>query len=88
MKTRVGDLRNIIREEFLNGVPEWELRQDTSKFVEAIRGKIERYILLNKSETGVERAEAIKSMNDTCDILEDKLYGVLEDSLYGFTRRI
>jgi hypothetical protein len=87
MKVRVGDLRRVIKEEYLNGVPEWQLRQDTSDFVEQIRKRIKGFILVNKSLTGVDRAEAIGAMNQVCDQLEEKVYDVLEDSLFNFTRK-
>jgi hypothetical protein len=85
---RVGDLRSVIREEFLHGVPEWQLRKDASDFTDTIRDRITSYVLLNKSENGVDRAEAIQAMNDVCDALEQKVYDVLEDQLFAFTRRI
>ena len=34
------------------------------------------------------RAEAVQAMNDVCDGLEQKLYGVIEDALFEFTRRV
>lgn len=89
MKVRLGDLRRLINEEaFLNGVPEWALRQDTSDYVDNIRKRIKEYILRNKSENPNDQREAIAAMNDVCDELEDKLYGVLEDALFNFTRRV
>ena len=88
MKVRLGDLRKVIKEEYLHGVPEWRLREDTTEFVDQIRKRITSYILLNKSETGMDRREAIKAMNDVCDELEKKVYDVVEDSLFSFTRRV
>jgi len=88
-----GQLRSIIREaalseDFLHGVPEWQLRKDTADFVETLRDRITSYVLINKSENGVDRAEAIRAMNDVCDELENKVYDVLEDALFSFTRRV
>ena len=88
MKVRLGVLRRLIREEYLHGVPEWQLRQDTTDFVDQIRDRIKRYILLNKSENGQDQREAISAMNDVCDDLEERVYDVLEDQLFNFTRRV
>lgn len=87
MKIRLGDLRMVIKEEYLQGVPEWELRQDTSNFVEQIRKRITNFILLNKSLTSLDRKDAIDAMNSTCDELELKVYDVLENELFNFTRK-
>ena len=88
MKVKAGSLRRMIAEEYLSGVHEWQLRQDTSEYVDKIRGRITSYILLNKSQTGNDQREAIAAMNDVCDDLEKKLYDVLEDQLWSFTRRV
>jgi len=88
MRVRLGDLRSLVKEEFLHGVPEWELRQDTSDFVQMVRDRITRYVLLNKSDNGADRAEALKAMNDVCDELEERVYDVLDDQLFNFTRRV
>jgi hypothetical protein len=88
MKATVGEVKQIIREEYLSGVPEWALRQDTTDYVDRIRDRIKKYILLNKSENPADQREAIAAMNDVCDDMEEKLYDVLEDSLYAFVRRV
>jgi len=84
------ELRQIIAEEstYLHGVPEFQLREDTSNFVNIIRDRVKAYILLNKSENGADRREAIEAMQDMCDELEGNIYSVLEDALFGFTRRV
>lgn len=88
MKVRLGTLRRLIHEEYLHGVPEWQLRTDTKGFVDTIRDRITSYVLVNKSENGVDRAEAIAAMNQVCDTLEEKVYDVLEDQLYAFIRNV
>jgi hypothetical protein len=98
VKATLGQLRRAIREErkalvemeggFLNGVPEWQLRQDTTDYVDRIRERIKRFILLNKSENPADQREAIAAMNDVCDELEKKVYDACEDQLFAFTRRV
>lgn len=88
MRVRVGDLRSLVKEEFLHGVPEWQLRQDTTDFVKVIRDRIARYVMLNKSDNVADRREALQAMNDVCDELEEKVYDVLDAQLFNFTRRV
>jgi hypothetical protein len=88
VRTTVGQLRRLIKEEYLHGVPEWQLREDTTEYVNKIRSRIKTYILLNKSENGADQREAIDAMNDVLDELDEKIYDVLEDALFNFTRRV
>jgi len=92
MKLKISDVRRavkeVLNEDYLHGVPEWQLRGDTTDFVNIIRKRIEKFILLNKSENGEDQRQAIKAMNDVCDELETKVYDVLDDQLFNFTRRV
>lgn len=88
MKVRVGDLRKAIREEYLRGVPEFVLRQATTKYVEEIRQQLFRFILANKSNTGPDQREAIAAANTVLEDLEQKANDLLEDQLYQFIRRV
>ena len=88
MKIKVGDLRQLIREEFLHGVPEWRLRQDVSDFVDVIKSRITDFVLINKSDNAMDRQEAINAMNDVCVELDAKVYDVLEDQIWNFTRKV
>jgi hypothetical protein len=88
VKITVGELRHLIKEEYLHGVPEWALRQDTTDFVDRLKQRIKGYIMLQKSENPNDQREAIAAMNDVCEDLEEKVYDVLEDALFNFTRRV
>lgn len=74
--------------ESLNGVPEWQLRQDTSEFVERLRDRITRYVMLSRSRDPQDRRDAIAAMNLACDALEERVYDVLEDALFAFSRTV
>ena len=88
MKVRVGDLRKVIREEYLRGIPEFVLRQATTKYVDEIRQQMFRFILANKSTTGVDQRQAIAAANEVLEELESKANDLLEDQLYQFVRRV
>lgn len=88
MKVRVGQLRKMIREEYLRGVPEHALRASTEKYVEEIRQHIFRFILANKSQTEVDQRAALKIADEVLVELEEKANALLEDSLYQFIRQV
>lgn len=88
MKVRVGDIRKAIREEYLRGVPEFVLRQATTKYVDEIRQQLFRFILANKSQTPADQREAQKAANQVLVDLEQKANDLLEDSLYTFIRQV
>jgi hypothetical protein len=84
----IQQLREIINEEYLRGIPEFVLRQATTKYVDEIRQHLKAFVLLNKSENGVERKEALDSMNETVDSLEEKVNQLLQDELWAFTQQV
>lgn len=86
MKLTVAQLRQVINEEFMRGVPEWALRQATTDYVEEIRRHIKRYILNVKSGSNVQQREAIAVMNETLEGLEEKVNDLLEDALYSYVQ--
>lgn len=88
MKVSLGQLRRVIRETIADGVPEWQLRQDTSQFVDRVRDRIVRTVLMNRSENGIERKHALDAMNDVCDELERKVYDLLDDALFAYSRKV
>lgn len=88
MKVRVGDLRKMIREEYLRGVPEFALRQATEKYVEEIRQHVFKYILMNKSANGPDQRAAIAAANEVMEQLEEKANYLLEDQLWNFIRQV
>lgn len=88
MKVRVGDLRQMIREEYLRGVPEYVLREATQKYVNEIRQHIFRFIMAQKSQTEIDQKAAIAAANEVLAELEEKANGLLEDSLFQFVRQV
>jgi hypothetical protein len=88
MKVRIGDIRQMIHEEYLRGVPEYALRTATEKYVDEIRQHVFRFILANKSATGQDQRAAIAAANEVLEELEEKANDLLEDSLYRFIRQV
>jgi hypothetical protein len=88
MKLTQEQLRELIKEEYLRGIPEFTLRQATTKYVEDIRKQLFRYIMMNKSLTGQSQREALSAANEVLEDLEEKANDLLEEQLFEFTRKI
>lgn len=88
MKVRLKEVRKIIREEYLRGVPEHVLRQATEKYVDEIRKHVFGFILANKSQTDADRRAALSACNEVMDELETKANALLEDQLFSFIRQV
>ena len=86
MEINVTEIKGVIREEVLRGVPEFVLRQATSRYIEEIRKSIFKHILLKKSFTEEQRRDALADAQETLEEIEDTMNDVLDDSLYSFTR--
>jgi hypothetical protein len=86
MKVRLGDLRHLVREEFLRGVPEFALREATRKYVEEVRQHVQRHIAATK-RTPVETREAIASANEVLHKFEEDANELLEGALWQYVQK-
>lgn len=87
MNVRLGDLRNIIREEYLRGVPEFAFKEATRKYVEEIRSHLKKFIVANIKNYADQR-DAYGIANEVLEKLEEDINDNLSDKLYQFTRRV
>lgn len=88
MKLTKEQLRELIKEEYLRGVPEYILRQATTKYVDDIRKQLFKYIISNKSLTGQSQREALSAANEVLEDLEEKANDLLEEQLFEFMRKV
>jgi hypothetical protein len=88
MKTTVLELRQLITEEYLRGIPEFVLRNATKKYVDEIKQHISRYIMANKSNTSADRRAALAAADSVLEDLEKKVNDLLENQLFAFTRQV
>ena len=86
MKVKLGDLRQAIQEEFLRGVPEFMLRDITSRYMESIKNMLERHIEMTSIDPTQTR-EKMDAANEVMKSLEEDVYQVLEDKLWQFMQR-
>lgn len=88
MRARLGEVRQLITEEYLRGVPEFVLRQTTEKYVEEVRRHILKFILAQKSDTGIDQRAAMAAANEVLEELNEEAFDLLEDKLWSFLRRV
>lgn len=87
MKITVKQLKQVIREEYIRGVPEFVLRQATEKYVKEIRNQLFKHILLDRSKTQVEQKRAVSAANEALDQFENDTNASLEDVLWSFLQK-
>lgn len=83
MKLCIGDVRKIVREEYLRGVPEFLIREASSKFVGEIRNHIKKHILMTKKSVAQQR-EAIDAADDVLKELEISVNDLVEEKIWQF----
>lgn len=87
MKIRARELRQVIREEFMRGVPEFALRKASQDCVDQLRDSIKRFILL-RSENPAQQRQMIAAAAPVLEELEEKIYADIEDKLYQFLQQV
>ncbi len=88
MKITVDELKKIVREEYLRGVPEFVFREATKRYVEEIRKHVKTFILQNKSNDFIAQRDAIDTMNDVMESLEEEMNALLEDKLFTYVQNV
>lgn len=86
MKVRLGDLRGIVREEYLRGIPEYVLNDLTKRYVDQVRAMLARHIE-STCRDPIQTREKIAAANDVLKDLEVAVNQALEDKLWSFMQR-
>lgn len=81
MKVRLGELRKIVREEYMRGVPDYILRDLSHKFIDGVRMHVSRYIAATQKDP-ISARRATDLTNKTLKELEDLVNQALEDKLW------
>lgn len=84
MKIGLNKVRQIIKEELMAGVPEFQFRNVTSEFVEDIRRLLRQNILLDKSKDSATRQRAFVVANAVLKELEKEVSETVEEKLRKF----
>lgn len=79
-------VRQIIREEFARGIPEFMLRQATSECTEKLKQHINRFIA-TRAENPTRTRELQKSADETLVDLDEEIYALIQDRLWEFMQQ-
>jgi DNA polymerase III psi subunit len=74
-------------EEYVRGVPEWALRETTTKYVEEVRHQLKRHIML-VMDNDDDRRNAIMVADDVLKSLEKEANDLLEEKIVEFMNRV
>lgn len=88
VKTTLGEIKKVIHEEALRGIPDFVLRQTAESFAEEVREQLVRFVTANKSQSPIERKQALDAANEVVEELEKKAYNLLEEELWAFLRNV
>lgn len=86
MKIKVGELRQLIHEEYMRGVPEYVLHDATTRYVDSVRLFVERHIAMTQKDP-VGQRETMELANEILHQLEEDVNKLLEDKLWTFMQR-
>jgi hypothetical protein len=84
MKKSMGEIRNMIKEELMVGVPEYQFRNASSDYIDAIKKLLRRNILLDKSKTPAQRQQAFIIASKLMKELEEDVNEKMQDTLHRF----
>lgn len=82
-KVTITEIRRLIKDEYMRGVPEFMLRKASSDCVEQVRSQVMKFIQL-RAEDPTHRRELTQLADTAFEELDEKLYQELENSLYQF----
>jgi len=83
MKISKQELKQIIREEFMRGVPEFMVRQASIDCIEVLRQHIQKFIGL-RAQNPTQAREMLQSANEVLKELEVEMNRLIEDKLWKF----
>jgi len=86
MKKTIAEVRKMIKEELVNGVPEHQFRSAAHEYVDSVRQLLRRHIMLDKSKNATERQQAFNVANTILKELEKETFDLLEEKLHKFTQ--
>lgn len=87
MRITKRELRNIIREEFVNGIPEFALRELAIDSSKRARNLVAKYVQ-ERAESEEHAREILKSAEETLHMFEGDVYEALVNRLSAFVRYV
>jgi septal ring factor EnvC (AmiA/AmiB activator) len=87
MKLSVKELRTIVREEYMRGVPEFMLQDASRKYVDEIKNNVKRHIQEVTSSPD-EAREAFDKLDAVFKELETDVNQLMENRIWQFLQHI
>lgn len=87
MKLSVRQLKNLVKEDYMKGMPEFVLRQAADNCVNDVKKHIVKGISM-RAKNATEQREMIAAANVVLEELRAELYAKLEDKLFQFLQEI
>lgn len=87
MRITRRELRNIIREEFANGIPEFALQEVAIDTAKKARALILKYVQ-ERAESEQHAREILQSAEETIHLVESDVHEVLAKRLSSFVRYV
>lgn len=86
MPSLLPEFVRLIKEELLQGVPEFVIRSASEQLVETIRGHIKKQIFSTK-KNGAEQRHAIQEANELLAELETEVNKLVKNALWRYIQR-
>lgn len=86
MKIHMRDLRKIIKEELLRGIPEFVIRQASEDCVNRIKQHIKRFVQ-TKAQNPTHARELLMISQRITDEMEDEIFKLVQDKLWQFIQQ-
>lgn len=86
MEIKIKDLKTLIQEEFMRGVPEFELQEATHNYIQQIKNRVKKHIEQTSNSPSQAREKHV-AMSEVFAELESDVNDLLEDKIWSFMQR-
>jgi hypothetical protein len=81
MKLTDAQLRTLIREEMMRGIPDFLIQEAIDGMLEKVRGLVLKHVLEYRSQSRGQQQEALEALNDAVGDWKLELYELMENNL-------
>lgn len=86
MKLTKDMLKQLIKEEYMRGVPEFMVREVVEDCIAKLDGHIKRYIQL-RSSSAIQASDLHSDANQMLEDLKKEMFDLIESQLYTFMQK-
>ena len=85
-KITINELRQLITDEFMRGVPEFMLEQATDQCIESLRQHMKRFVA-TRADNPTHARELYALVDETLQDLTEKMNVLIQDKLWTFMQQ-